>query len=79
MLAVRVAGRGPSLVAQLVTLLLVQMTGDVIRMVIGMPITMLEWTAEGGMVFHYKIMTIQVPQIRADQNDHTGIVHYTMS
>lgn len=60
------------------SLLLVQMTSDVVRMVIGMPITMLEWTAEGGMVFHYKVMTIQVPQLRADQNDHTGIVHYTM-
>jgi uncharacterized linocin/CFP29 family protein len=60
-------------------ILLVQMTPDTVRMVIGMPITMLEWVSEGGMVFHYKIMTIQVPQLRADQNDRSGIVHWTMS
>lgn len=55
--------------------LLVQMTSDVVRMVIGLPITNVEWQTEGGMIFRYKIMTIQVPQLRADQNDRTGIVH----
>ena len=54
---------------------LVQMTSDVVRMVIGLPITNVEWQTEGGMIFRYKIMTIQVPQLRADQNDRTGIVH----
>ena len=54
---------------------MVQMTSDVVRMVTGLPITNVEWTTEGGMIFRYKIMTIQVPQIRADQNDRTGIVH----
>ena len=54
---------------------LVQMTADVVRMVIGLPITNVEWQTEGGMIFRYKIMTIQVPQLRADQNDRTGIVH----
>jgi hypothetical protein len=55
--------------------LLVQMTSDVIRMVRGMGITNVEWNQEGGMITKYKVMTIQVPQIRSDQNGKSGIVH----
>jgi hypothetical protein len=44
-------------------------------MVNGMPIRSIEWNTEGGMIMNYKVMTIQVPQIRADQNNRTGIVH----
>ncbi len=55
--------------------LLVQMTADTVRMVSGMPVTPVEWSTEGGMIFNYKVMTIQVPQIRADQNNRSGIVH----
>ena len=58
-------------------IIMVQMTSDVVRMVQGMGITPVEWTTEGGMVFQYKIMTIQVPQLRADQDDNCGIVHAT--
>jgi uncharacterized linocin/CFP29 family protein len=54
---------------------LVQMTTDVVRLVVGLPITTVEWTTEGGMVFHFKVMTIQVPQVRADQDGNSGIVH----
>lgn len=54
--------------------ILVQMTSNVVRLVNGLGITTVEWQAEGGMVFHYKVMMIQVPQLRADQNDRTGIV-----
>jgi uncharacterized linocin/CFP29 family protein len=54
--------------------ILVQMTSDVVRMVIGLGVTTVEWQTEGGMVFHYKVMTIQVPQLRADQNGRTGII-----
>lgn len=57
--------------------LFVQMTSDVVRMVNGLGITPVEWDSEGGMIFHYKVMTIQVPQLRADQEDNTGIVHYS--
>lgn len=57
---------------------LVQMTSNVVRLVRGLPITNVEWSTEGGMIFHYKVMTIQVPQIRADQNNRTGIVHFSV-
>lgn len=55
--------------------LLVQMTSDVVRLVRGMGLTNVQWGTEGGMVTKYKVMTIQVPQIRSDQNGRTGIVH----
>ena len=56
---------------------MVSLTSDVVRLVQGMPITPVEWTTEGGFVFQYKVMTIQVPQIRADQDGNCGIAHWT--
>jgi hypothetical protein len=56
-------------------ILLVQMTSDVVRLVRGMGLTNVEWSVEGGMMSKYKVMTIQVPQIRSDQNGKCGIVH----
>jgi len=55
--------------------LLVQMTSDVVRLIRGMGLTNVEWKSEGNMVTNYKVMTIQVPQIRSDQNGKSGIVH----
>jgi hypothetical protein len=55
--------------------LLVQMTPDVVRLVRGMDLQNVEWNTEGGMVTKYKVMAIQVPQIRSDQNLRSGIVH----
>lgn len=57
------------------TVLLVQMTSDVVRLVSGMGIQNVEWQTEGRMVTKYKVMTIQVPQVRADQDGNSGIVH----
>jgi len=55
--------------------LLVQMTSDVVRLIQGMGINNVEWQTEGKMITHYKVMTIQVPQVRADQDGNSGIVH----
>ena len=54
---------------------MVQMTKDVVREVIGMPITNVEWSSEGGMIFNFKVMEIMVPQIRSDQSGNCGIAH----
>lgn len=54
---------------------MVQMTPDVVRLVNGMGISNVEWKSEGNMVTNYKVMTIQVPQIRADQDGNSGVVH----
>lgn len=55
--------------------LLVQMTSDVVRLVRGMAIQNVQWNVEGNMLTKFKVMTIQVPQIRSDDNNKCGIVH----
>jgi len=56
-------------------LILVQQTSDVIREVVGMDITTVQWESMGGMRINFKVMAIMVPQLRADFNGNTGIVH----
>lgn len=55
--------------------LMVQMTPDVVRLINGFDLTNVEWGTEGGMLTKYKVMSIQVPQIRSDQNGRSGICH----
>jgi hypothetical protein len=55
--------------------LLVEMSSDVVRWVNGLSMQNVEWSTEGGMIHKYKVMTIQVPQIRADQTGKSGVVH----
>jgi hypothetical protein len=55
--------------------LLVQMTSDVVRLVRGMGLTNIQWKTEGDFVYKYKVLTIQVPQIRSDQAGNSGITH----
>lgn len=57
------------------TVLLVQMTSDVVRAVIGMDVVVLQWESHGGMALNFKVMAIMVPQLRSDFNGKTGIVH----
>jgi len=54
---------------------LVQMTSDVVRLVKGLPLQNVEWQAEGKFINKYKVMTIQVPQVRSDADKRCGIVH----
>lgn len=56
-------------------LILVQQTTDVVRLVIGMDITTVQWETQGGMRLNFKVMAIMVPQLRADFYGNTGIVH----
>ena len=55
--------------------LLVQTTSNVVRLVRGMGLTNVQWDTEGKFVNKYKVLTIQVPQIRSDHNGRTGIIH----
>jgi len=55
------------------TVVLVEMQPETARMVIGLQPTTLQWDTEGGMVNHFKVMAIMVPQIRADQDLRSGI------
>ena len=54
---------------------LVQMTSDVVRLVRGMGIQNIQWQTEGNFVNKFKVITIQVPQVRADYNGASGVVH----
>jgi len=56
-------------------ILMVQLTSDVVRLVQGMGLTNIEMKTEFDMVTKYKVMAIQVPQIRSDQEGRCGIVH----
>lgn len=56
-------------------MVLVQMTRDVVRIVNGLNLTTVQWESNGGMMLHFKVMAIWVPQLRADQNNRTGIVY----
>ena len=60
-------------------MLLVQQSQDVIRLVIGMDITTVQWEEMGGLRLNFKVMAILVPQLRADANGNTGIVHGSSS
>lgn len=53
----------------------VQMDSDTVQMVIGMPLTTLQWEEKGGMEAHFKVMTIMVPQLFKDFADSCGIIH----
>ena len=59
--------------------ILVQMTPDVARAVSGMDLTTVQWESVGGMRLNFKVMAIQVPQIRSDYNGNCGIAHGTTS
>jgi hypothetical protein len=55
--------------------IMVEMDPNVVRAVIAMPMTTMQWTETGGLELYLKIMAIMVPQIRADFYDGIGLVH----
>jgi hypothetical protein len=60
-------------------LLMIQMTPDVARAVNGMDMTTVQWESVGGMRLNFKVMCIQVPQLRADYYNNCGILDATTS
>jgi hypothetical protein len=60
-------------------LLLVQMTPEVCRAVVGMPFKVIRWDSLGGQQHHFKVMGINVPQLRYDYKGQCGICHGTTS
>jgi len=55
--------------------LLVEMKSDTVRLIQGIPLQNVEWQTEGKFITKYKVLTIQVPQIRSDRDRRCGIVH----
>ncbi len=56
------------------TVLLVQMKKDTVDLIDGMPMQNIMWSTEGGMIQNNKVMTIQIPRIKSDYNNTSGIV-----
>lgn len=59
------------------TFIIVKEASEVARAVNGRDITTLQWPSQGGMRVNFKIMAIQVPQIRASYSNVCGILHGT--
>ena len=59
------------------TLMMMQMTPDVMDLVVGMEPIVIMWSTHGGMVFNFKIMTIMVPRPKSTYAGQSGIVHCT--
>jgi len=55
------------------TVVLVSMNTGTVRLVDGFAPRVLQWSGSGGLVHHFKVMSIQVPQIRSDQEGQCGI------
>ena len=68
--AVRPSARMPSDSA-----LFVQMTSDVVDMVVGLQPTTVQWESQGGMQQHFKVMAIMVPRVKNDFALQSGILH----
>lgn len=68
---------GAPAAANAYTFIFVQMTPDVARAVNGMDITTVQWESQGGMRLNFKVMCIQVPQLRADFTGCCGILQAT--
>ena len=57
------------------TVMVIQLTSDVIQSMNGMNTTVLQWTEQAGMQVNMKIMSIVVPRVRSDYNGSCGILH----
>lgn len=55
--------------------LLVEMASETVRAVVGMEVQTVQWESLGGMAKHYKVMCIQIPQLRPDTAGNSGIAH----
>lgn len=56
-------------------IVMVQMTAQNIRMVVGLDLTTVQWDTIGGMRKNFKVMALMVPQLRSDGDGNSGIVH----
>jgi hypothetical protein len=52
---------------------LVQMTKDVVDIVVGQPPTAIPWTSLNGFTIYNLIMAIMIPRVRADFSGNSGI------
>jgi hypothetical protein len=61
------------------TVIMIQMDPDTARAVNGMDLTTVMWDSTGGLRKNFKVMAINVAQLRADYNGNCGIAVGTIS
>lgn len=59
------------------SLLLIQMTREVVEWAEAMPIDVIEWTTGDGMATNFKVMTVATPLVKSRYDGKSGIVHAT--
>jgi len=59
--------------------LLIQMTADVVELVVGMDFRVIQWEGMGGMEVNWKVLGILVPWLKNDMDLNSGIGHGTAS
>ena len=67
-------GRITAADTQYINVCMIAMRTDVIRIIDGFDSMLVQWDSQGGMNTNYRILTIQVPQIRTRQAGDCGIV-----
>lgn len=55
----------------------VQMTEDVVQLVVGMEVRVIQWESMGGWEVNFKVICSYTPRLRQDQNHNSGILHAT--
>jgi uncharacterized linocin/CFP29 family protein len=60
------------------TVVMFQLTSDVVRMIMGMQPTLIEWESHGGLVTNFKVMAIMVPNFRNDYEGQSGVAVYSV-
>lgn len=55
-------------------IVMVQMTSNNVRMVVGLDLTTIQWDTIGGMRQNFKVMALVVPQWRVDADGHSGVI-----
>jgi hypothetical protein len=58
---------------------LIQMTPDVIQMVVGQAPTVISWTSLNGFIFYNLVMAIMVPWVKSDASGNSGICIGTLT
>lgn len=53
--------------------IMVQLTRDVVDLAIAQDITPVQWSPNGGMTEHFRVMAVWVPRVKSDYDGHCGV------
>jgi uncharacterized linocin/CFP29 family protein len=59
------------------SVVMVQLTKDVVDEVIGMQPTLVQWESMGGFKVNFKVMAIMLPRVKSTKSGQSGIAHYS--